>query len=51
MCGRYGTYLDEFDNIHYGWIDPIQLWLPFEHLDFTWGNLVRSEVAQLKSKR
>lgn len=50
-CGRYGMYLDEFDNIRYGWIEPFQLWLPFEHLDFTWGNLVRSETVFWKSTR
>jgi hypothetical protein len=49
-CGRYAMYLDEFDNIHYGWVEPFQLWLPFEHLDFLWGNLVRSEVPLFRSK-
>jgi len=51
MCGKYGWYLDEWDRMHYGWIEPFQLWLPFEHLDFTWFNLTRSTVALFKSVR
>jgi len=51
MIQKWGWYLDEFDNIHVGWIEPHQLWLPFEHLDFTWGNLTRSTVPFFKSKQ
>lgn len=50
-CGKYGIYLDEFDRMNYGWIEPFQLWLPFEHLDFIWGNLTRSETVFWRSSR
>lgn len=45
MIQKYGYYLDEYDNLCLGWIEPFQLWLPFEHLDFLWCNLTRSETA------
>ena len=50
-CGRYTWYLDEHDRLNYGWIEPYQLWLPFDHLDFTWRNIKRSEIPQFRIRK
>lgn len=40
---REGAYLDIRGYLCWGYIYPIQLWLPFEYLDFTWASVQRSE--------
>jgi hypothetical protein len=50
MIQKLGWYIDERGNMKWGWIEPHQLWLPFEHLDFLWCNLKRSEESFFRSR-
>jgi hypothetical protein len=50
MIQKWGLYIGIGGNLYYGWLEPVQLWLPFEHLDFIYANMTRSEVSFWNSR-